>query len=92
LDLGITAWSLMTTSDTPSTAAGPMGNVDVTVPGARPGDFADASVDTRSIAFVLGCHVWSNDLVRVTAWNVSASKVDLAAAPLVLQVTNRRIP
>jgi hypothetical protein len=31
---------------------------------------------------VLDCHVWSNNSVRVTALNVSASTVDLAAAPL----------
>jgi hypothetical protein len=31
-------------------------SVDVTVPGARRGDFADASLDTSSIAFVLDCH------------------------------------
>jgi hypothetical protein len=62
----------------------------VTVPGARRGDFVDASLDTSSIAFVLDCHVWSNNSVRVTARNVSASTVDLAAAGLSVQVTKRR--
>ena len=38
----------------------------MTVPGARRGDFAEASLDTNSIAFVLDCHVWSNNSVRVT--------------------------
>jgi hypothetical protein len=57
-------------------------NADVTVPGARRGDFADASLDTSSIAFILDCHVWSNDKVRVTARNVSLSTVDLPAAAL----------
>ena len=61
------------------------------MPGARRGDFADASLDTSSIAFVLDCHVWSNNSVRVTARNVSASTVDLAAAPLAVQVTKRRV-
>ncbi|WP_233256275.1 hypothetical protein [Falsiroseomonas bella] len=56
------------------------------------GDFADASLDTSSIAFVLDCHVWSNNSARVTARNVSASTVDLAAAPLAVQVTKRRVP
>ncbi len=46
------------------------------------GDFADASLDTSSIAFVLDCHVWSNDKVRVTARNESLSTVDLPAAGL----------
>jgi hypothetical protein len=64
----------------------------VTVPGARRGDFADASLDTSSIGFVLDCHVWSNNSVRVTARNVSASAADLAATPLAVQVANRRMP
>jgi hypothetical protein len=50
-----------------------------------------ASPDTSSIAFVLDCNVWSNDSVRVTARNVSASTMDLAAAALSVQVTERRI-
>jgi hypothetical protein len=36
--------------------------------------------------------VWSNNSVRVTARNVSASTVDLAAAVLSVQVAKRRIP
>jgi hypothetical protein len=61
------------------------------MPGARRGDFADASLDTSSIAFVLDCHVWSNDKVRVTARNVSLSTVDLPAALLHVQVVKRRV-
>ncbi|WP_270933664.1 hypothetical protein, partial [Falsiroseomonas oryzae] len=34
---------------------------------------------------------WSNNSVRVTERNVSASTVELAAAPLSVQVTKRRI-
>jgi hypothetical protein len=68
-----------------------MANIDVTVPGARRGDFADASLDTSSIAFVLDCHVWFNNSVRVTAQNVSASTIDLAAAGLSVQVTKCRL-
>jgi hypothetical protein len=41
---------------------------------------------------VLDCHVWSNNSVRVTARNVSASTVDIAAAALSVQVTKRRVP
>ena len=59
--------------------------------GIQQGDFADASLDTSSIAFVLDCHVWSNDKVRVTARNVSLSTVDLPAAGLHVQVTKRRV-
>jgi hypothetical protein len=61
-------------------------------PPSRRGDYADASLDTSRIAFVLDCHVWSNNSVRVTARNVSASTVDLAAAPLSVQVVKRRVP
>ncbi len=81
-----TSWDL--TSLGPDATA----SIDVTVPGARRDDFAGASLDTSSIAFVLDCHVWSNGSVRVTARNVSASTVDLAAAPLAVQVTKRRLP
>ena len=56
------------------------------------GDFADASLDTSSIAFVLDCHVWSNNSVRVTARNVSASTVDLTATPLSVLAPERRVP
>jgi hypothetical protein len=62
------------------------------VPGARRRDFADSSLDTSSIAFVLDCHVWLNNTERVTARNVSASTVDLATAPLAVQVVKRRLP
>ena len=48
-------------------------------------------LDTSSIAFVLDCHVWSNDKVRVTARNVSLSTVDLPAAALHVQVVKRRV-
>lgn len=67
-------------------------NVDITVPSARRGDFADASLDTSSIAFVLDCHVWINNSVRVTARNVSASTAELATAPLTVQVVKWRVP
>ncbi|MCA3277508.1 MAG: hypothetical protein ING26_18515 [Roseomonas sp.] len=77
--------------DLPSMPPGATSNADVTVPGARRGDFADASLDTSSIAFVLDCHVWSNDKVRVTARNVSLSTVDLPAAGLSVQVVKRKV-
>ncbi|WP_431266898.1 hypothetical protein [Dankookia sp. P2] len=80
-----------TTWDLPSVGPGATANVDVTVHGAWRGDFADASLDTSSIAFVLDCHVRSNDKVRVTARNVSASMADLAAVPLSVNVLKRRV-
>ena len=90
--IGTRSLALETTWDLPSLTAGSTANIDVTVPGARRGDYADASLDTSSIAFVLDCHVWSNNSVRVTARNVSASTVDLAAAALSVQVVKRRVP
>ena len=83
--------TLETNWDLPSLGPGATANVDATVTGARRGDFADASLDTSSIAFVLDCHVWSNNSVRVTARNVSASTVDLAAVALSVQVVKRRV-
>ena len=90
LPAGTRTLALETSWERPSLGPGATANVDVTVPGARRGDFADASLDTSSISFVLDCHVWSNNSVRVTARNVSASTVDLAAAPLAVQVVKRR--
>jgi len=89
--VGTRSLALETTWDLPTLAAGATANIGVTVSGARRGDFADASLDTSSIALVLDCHVWSNNSVRVTARNVSASTVDLAAAALSVQVVKRRV-
>jgi hypothetical protein len=58
---------------------------------ARRGNFADASLDSSSIACVLDCHEWPNNSVRVTARNVSASTVDHAAAGPSVQVMKRRV-
>jgi len=41
--------------------------------------------------YAAGCHVWSNDKVRVTVRNVSLSTVDLPAAALHVQVVKRRV-
>ncbi len=45
----------------------------------------------HDIAFVLDCHVWSNDKVRVTVRNVCLSNVDMPAAALHVQVVKRRV-
>ena len=66
-------------------------NADVTVPGARRWDFADASLDTSSIAFVLDCHVWPNDKARVTARNVRLSSLGPLAVVLHVQVVKRLV-
>jgi hypothetical protein len=41
---------------------------------------------------VFDFRVWSNNSMRVTTRNVSASTVGLAAAPLTVQVVKRRVP
>ena len=63
----------------------------VAVPGARRRDFANASLDNSSIAFVVDCHVLSTDKVRVTVGNVSLSTADLQAVRLSLLVVERRV-
>jgi hypothetical protein len=90
--IGTRGLVLQTTWDLPSLAAGATAIIDLTAPGARRGGFVDASLDTSSIAFVLDGHAWSKNCVCVTARNVSASTVDLAAAPLAVRVTKRRFP
>jgi len=62
------------------------------VSGARRGDFADASLDTSSIIFMLDCDAWRTNGVRVTPRNVSASTVDLAAATPAVRALKRRRP
>lgn len=92
LPVGMRTLALETSWELPSLAAGATADVDVTVQEARRGAFAEASLDISSIAFVLDCHVWGNNSMRVAARNVSASTVDLAAAPLSVQVVTRRVP
>jgi hypothetical protein len=70
--------------DLPSMPPGATTNADVTVVGARQGDFAGSSLDTSSSTFVLDCHASSNDKVRVTARNVSFSTVELPAGHFML--------
>ncbi len=88
--IGTRSLALGTTWDLPSLGPGATANVNFTVTGARRGAFADASLYNSSIAFVLDCHAWSNNSVRMTARDVSAMTVDLAAAPLSMQVLKQR--
>ena len=78
--------------DLPSLAAGATSLLDVSVPGARVGDLAEASLATSSRFFDLDATAWSNNTVRVLARNVSNTTIDLAAATLSVQVTKRRVP
>jgi hypothetical protein len=49
--------TLETRWDLPSLGPGAAASVAFTVPGTRRGDFADASLDKSSIAFMFDCHV-----------------------------------
>lgn len=84
--------ALETRWDLPSLGRDTTAKVDVAVSGARRGDFADASLDTSSIAFVLDGHLCSNNSVRVRMRNVSASMMGLAAVSLTAKVVTRQVP
>jgi hypothetical protein len=66
--------------------------VHVTVPGARQGDRADASLASSTRFIELDAFVCSNNTVRVLARNISGATFDLGAATLSVAVTKRRIP
>jgi hypothetical protein len=78
--------------DLPSLVADAAHLVDVTVPGARQGDRAEASLASSTRFIELDATAWSNNTVRVLARNVSGSTFDLGAATLSAAVTKRRIP
>ncbi len=65
---------------------------DVTVPGARQGDRAKASLASSTRFIELDAAVWSDNPVRVLARNVSGSAFDLGAATLSVAIRKRRIP
>ncbi len=90
LPAGSRTTTLVPTWDLTGLGPGATADVDVTMPGARRGASADASFGT-SIIFVLDCHVWSNNSMRVRVRYVSDPTVDLAAAPRAMQVTKRRV-
>ena len=80
------AWNL------PSLAPGATSLLDVTVPGCRQGDLADA-VLASSTRFIELDAAWTNNTVRVMARNISPTATsDLGPATLSVQVTKRRIP
>ena len=71
--VGEAAW------DPPSIAAGASAQVSVTVPGARPGDFASAAFTLATSGLVFLAQVGASDVVTVTAWNRSGVAIDLGA-------------
>jgi hypothetical protein len=63
--------------DPPSIAGGGNWQVGVTVPGARPGDFVQASYTLATSGIVFLAQVGAQDLVTITLWNRSVGAVDL---------------
>ena len=58
-------------------AAGGSAQINVTLPGARAGDFAQAAYSVGTSGFVFLAQVASKDLVTVTAWNRTAAPFTL---------------
>lgn len=65
--------------DPPSIAAGGTAVVNVTIPGARPGDFASAAFSLATSGLVFMAQVGAADVVSVTAWNRTGVAIDLSA-------------
>ncbi len=65
--------------DPPSIAAGGSAQVNVPLPGARPGDFASAAFTLATSGLVFQAQVGATDVVSVTAWNRSGVAIDLGA-------------
>jgi hypothetical protein len=73
--------------DPPSIAAGASAQVNVPLPGARPGDFATAAFSLSTSGVVFLAQVGATDVVTVTAWNRSGGAVDLAAGTVRARVS-----
>lgn len=63
--------------DSPAIAAGGTVQVNVPLPGARPGDFAGAALSLATSGVVFLAQVGATDVVTVTAWNRTAAALDL---------------
>jgi len=71
--IGEAAW------DPPSIAAGASAQINVSVPGARPGDFVQAAYSLSTSGMVFLAQIGAQDIVTVTAWNRSGAALDLNA-------------
>lgn len=67
------------TWDPPSIAADGTAQINITLPGARPGDFVQAAYTLATSGVVFLAQIGAQDLVTVTAWNRSGAAVDLGA-------------
>jgi hypothetical protein len=73
--------------DPPSIAAGGTAQVNMTVDGASPGDFVQASFSVATTAVLFLATVGAADTVTVVAWNRATSAIDLAGGTLRVRVT-----
>ena len=79
--------------DLPNLAPDATSLLDVTVPGARQGDLANAALASSTRFIELDAAAWSNNTVRVMARNISPTATfDLGAATLSVGVAKRRVP
>lgn len=72
--------------DPPSLAAGASAQVNVAVPGARPGDFVQASFGLSTSGLVFLAQIGAQDTVTVTAWNRSGIAIDMPAGTVRVRV------
>jgi hypothetical protein len=63
--------------DPPSIAGGATAQLNVPLPGARPGDFVQAAFTLATSGIVFLAQIGAQDVVTVTAWNRSGAAVDL---------------
>jgi hypothetical protein len=63
--------------DPPSIPAGGSAQANITVTGARPGDFVQAAYSLSTSGVVFLAQIGAGDTVTVTAWNRSGAAVDL---------------
>ena len=70
-----------------SIAAGGTSQVNMSVDGASPGDFVQASFSVATTAVLFLATVGASDTVTVVAWNRATSAIDLAGGTLRVRVT-----
>lgn len=75
-----------TSWDPPSLAPGATAQLNITVPGAFPGDFVQASFSVSTTGVVFLATVGAGGVVTVIAWNRSTIAIDLAGGTLRVRV------
>ena len=72
--------------DPASIEPGSSAQINVSVPGARPGDFAQAAFSLATSGAVFLAQIGAQDVVTVTAWNRTGVAVDLNAGTVRVRV------